>query len=122
MKGIGPHPYCFRSFAPSAFVHFSSTETMPFVLIGTFLSGMGLSSARISLLDSRFTLERRAELASVRPSPLIDLGFIHAVLVSVTLAGDLHIAQNFFSVGAGHFQCGHPVNNVDGQAKTIDLV
>jgi hypothetical protein len=48
---------------------------------------------------------------------LIDLGLIHAVLVGVVLAMNLHIAQYFFGVGAGHFQCGHPVNNVDCQAK-----
>ncbi len=60
-------------------------------------------------------VERRADLASARPSPLIDLGFIHAVLVSVVLAVDLDIAQYFFRVGAGHLQRGHPVNNVNSE-------
>ena len=44
------------------------------------------------------------------------------MLVSVVLAVDLHIAQDFFGVGAGHLQCGHPVNDVDRQTETIDLV
>jgi len=44
------------------------------------------------------------------------------MLVSIVLTVDLHIAQNFFGVGAGHLQCGYPIDNVDGQAKTIDLV
>src|ERR1043166_3523547 len=115
MNGMGPYPYCLRSLAPLACDDSASTEIMPFVLIRTFLSG-GPVFYRISQFDSRFIVERRAELASARPSPLIDLGLIHAVLMSIGLAGDLHIAQYFLRVGAGHFQCGHPVNNVDCQA------
>lgn len=45
---------------------------------------------------------RGSELVSARPSPLIHLRLIYAVLVSVVLAVDLHIAQYFFGVGAGH--------------------
>src|SRR5690349_12473690 len=44
---------------------------------------------------------------SGRPRPLIELRLIDAMLVSVVLAVDLHIAQDFFGVGASHLQCRH---------------
>src|SRR5437660_7963170 len=65
---------------------------------------------------------RRAGRESGRPRPLIELRLIDAMLVSVVLAVDLHIAQDFFGVGASHLQCRHPVNNVDRQTETINLV
>src|SRR5579863_2625088 len=65
---------------------------------------------------------RRSVRESCRPCPFIEFWHIHAMFVSVVLALDLHIAQHFFGMSARHFQPGHSVDNVDGQAKTIDLV
>jgi len=65
---------------------------------------------------------RRADRLSRRPGPLIKLWHIHAMLVSVVLTLDLHIAEYFFGVSARHLKCGHTVDNVDRQTETIDLV
>src|ERR1700746_739351 len=123
MNKMGPHPYCFRSFTPSAFVHCSSTEMMPFVPIGFFLFRRGSAaitsfhgqpipscifwswsgdprSLPFSLRNLRFTVERRAQFASARPGPLIELRLVHAMLVCVVLAVGLQFAQNFFGGGA----------------------
>src|SRR5579872_2295319 len=61
---------------------------------------------------------RRSVRESSRPCPLIEFWHIHAMFVSVVLALNLHIAQHFFGVSPRHFQRWHPVDNVDGQAKT----
>jgi hypothetical protein len=45
-----------------------------------------------------------AMLESPWPGPLIDLWLIHAMLVSVVLAVDLHVTEGLFGVGAGHLQ------------------
>ena len=58
----------------------------------------------------------------VRPLPLVDLGVIDAMLVSVVLALDLQIAELLFCVSADPLQLRHAVDHVDGQAEAIDLV
>src|SRR6266566_5306120 len=43
---MGPHPYCLRSSDGSSCAAFVLLAAMPFVLIGVFLSEMGLPSTR----------------------------------------------------------------------------
>src|SRR5438477_10986296 len=84
-----------------------------------------LSEGMLTSLIERRSQSQHCYLSvreSPRPSPLIELWHIYAMFVRVVLALNLHIAQHFFGVSARHFQRGHPVDNVDGQAKTIDLV
>ena len=58
----------------------------------------------------------------MRPLPLIDLGFVDAVLVGVTLAFDLHVAQLLLGMSAGHVQRRHAVDHVHRQAEAVDLI
>src|SRR4030095_14916531 len=61
-------------------------------------------------------------VASIRPLPLLDFRFIDAVLVGVVLAADLPVAEFLLGMRPSHLQGGDAGDDVDGQAKAVDLV
>ena len=58
----------------------------------------------------------------IGPPPVTRFGLVDAVFVGVVAAVDLHVAQFFLHVGAGHLQARHAVDDVDGETETVDLV
>src|SRR5215467_11028009 len=59
---------------------------------------------------------------SAGPGPLVELGHVDAVLVSVLLALELAVPQLLLGVGARALQRRDAVDDVHGQAEAIDLV
>src|SRR3954453_13913181 len=53
---------------------------------------------------------------------MIGFRLVHAMLVGVVLAIDLHVAQYLLRVCAGNEQPGYAVNDIDRQSEAIDLV
>src|SRR5262245_3277029 len=69
-----------------------------------------------------FEIRSELRLLIAGPRPLIDLGFIDPVFVSVSLTIDLHVTQLLLNVSARHAQRGNPVNNIHRHAETINLI
>ena len=59
---------------------------------------------------------------SQRPLPLVDLGLVDSILVSVFLTIKLHVAQFLLCMRASHLQARYAIYDVDGQAEAINLV
>src|SRR5579864_85865 len=57
-----------------------------------------------------------------RPFPTANLRTIDSVLVSVTSASDLHIAEFFFGMRADPLQFRYAINRVDCETEPVRLV
>src|SRR5262245_31737615 len=77
---------------------------------------------RPSSRGSSGSQQRRDCDVDLWPRPLIDLGLVDPVLVGVALAIDLYVAQLLFDMRAGNTKPRHAIDDVDGEAETIDLV
>ena len=59
---------------------------------------------------------------SIRPAPIDNLRHVNAVLVGIMTACYLPVPELLLGMGAGDMQTRHPVDHVDCQAETVNLV